>query len=415
MKIVIAPQAFKGGLRGIEVARAMEEGVRRVYPEAETFLVPVADGGDGTLDVLVEANTLSPLMGESQRGGGTIPPTEVGGYHSGSEPPTLVWGQVARDPSPRYFETQVTGPLGEPVLATWGIMRDGLTAVIEMARASGLALVPETRQDPRTATTHGTGELIRAALDAGYREIIVGLGGSATNDGGVGIACALGARFTDASGADIPPGGAALASLDHIDLTDLDPRLARCRIRAATDVNNPLSGPDGASAVYGPQKGATPAMVMELDAALTHYASVLRRDVGIDVRSLPRAGGAGGAGAGLVALLGAELDSGGDIVCDAVRLDERMAGADLVITGEGRLDGQTVYDKAPIVVARRTGRLGVPVVAVAGSLGPGHEAVLEHGIAAVEAAALPGMTLQEALARAYELVRDAAERVVRRT
>jgi len=385
MKIFIAPQAFKGGLRGMEVARAMEEGVRRVCPDAETVLVPVADGGDGTLEVLVEgpsvgAGDASGLSGRQRRG--------------------------------EYFQTRVTGPLGEPVLAAWGAMGDGRTAVIEMARASGLALVPPERLDPRVATTYGTGELIRAALDAGYREIIVGLGGSATNDGGAGMAQALGVRLTDDRGADISPGGAALASLERIDLGGLDPRVKECRIRAATDVNNPLCGPEGAAAVYGPQKGATPTLVEELDAALRRLAEVIRRDVGIDVLSLPRAGAAGGIGAGLVAFLGAELDSGGDIVCDAVELNRHLEGAGLVLTGEGRLDSQTIYDKAPIVVARRATAQGIPVIAVAGSLGPGYQVVLEHGITAVEAAAPATMPLQEALAHAHELVREATERAL---
>ena len=370
MKIVIAPQAFKGGLRGMEAARAMEEGVRRVYPDAQTVLVPVADGGDGTLDALVDAS---------------------GG---------------------RYFQARVTGPLGEPVVASWGVMGDGRTAVIEMAQASGLVLVTAGRRDPRLATTYGTGELVRAALDAGYREIIVGLGGSATNDGGAGMVQALGARLTDARAEEIPPGGAALARLESIDLRGMNPRLKECRIRAATDVTNPLCGPEGASAVYGPQKGATRAVVKELDAALRRFGQVIRRDVGVDVLALPRGGAAGGMGAGLVALLGARLDSGGEIVCDAVGLDRHMEWATLVLTGEGRLDGQTAYDKAPIVVARRAGALGIPVITVAGSLGPGYEVVLEHGVTMVEAATPADMPLQEAMAHAYDLVRDATERAV---
>jgi len=382
MKIVIAPQAFKGGLRGMEVARAMEEGVRRVYPDAEAVLVPVADGGDGTLEVLVEG----PPMGEG----------------------------VARASGGRYFQEQVTGPLGEPVEAMWGVMADEQTAVIEMARASGLALVPAERRDPRIATTYGTGELVRAALGAGYREIIVGLGGSATNDGGAGVAQALGARLTDAAGRELPPGGAALARLERIDLGGMDPRLKACRIRAATDVNNPLCGPEGASVVYGPQKGATPAMVRGLDEALARFAEVIQRDAGIDVLALPRTGAAGGMGAGLVALLGAQLESGGEVVCDVLGLNEHLEGAALVLTGEGHLDGQTVYDKAPIVVVHRARERDVPVVAVAGALGPGYEAVLEHGIATVEAATPSSIPLQEALARAHELARDATERAVRR-
>ena len=382
MKIVIAPQAFKGGLRGIEAARAMETGVRRVYPDAHTVMVPVADGGDGTLEALV---------GDPDQGG-------PNGQLSGG----------------RYFRTRVTGPLGDPVEASWGVMPNGQTAVVEMARASGLALVPSGRRDPRNATTYGTGELIRAALDSKYRHIIVGLGGSATNDGGVGIAQALGARFMDGKGKDLPFGGAALARLARIDLTGIDFRLKECRIRAATDVNNPLCGPEGAAAVYGPQKGATPPVVNQLDGALRRYAGVILQDLGVDVLELPRAGAAGGAGAGLAAFLDARLESGGEVVCDALGLDNHLEEAALVVTGEGRMDGQTVYDKAPIVVAHRAQRKGIPVVAVAGTLGAGYEAVLEHGIVAVEADTPHEMPLDQALSRAYELVANATERAVKR-
>ena len=376
IKIVIAPQAFKGGLGAREAAQAMQEGVLHVLPDADTALVPVADGGDGTLETMV---------GEALVGSGG-----------------------------RYFERRVAGPLGEPVTARWGVIAGGRTAVIEMARASGLVLVPEGKLDPRLTSSYGTGELIGAALDEGCREIIVGLGGSATNDGGAGMAQALGASLTDASGAELPHGGAALGRLEHIELSNLDPRLKETRVLAATDVTNPLCGPEGASAVYGPQKGATPDMVMELDAALERYANVVRQDLGIEVLSLPGAGAAGGMGAGLVAVLGAEIVSGAALVCDTVGLDDHMAGAGLVITGEGLLDGQTVYNKAPMEVARRAIARGVPVIMVAGALGPGHEAVLEQGVTMVEAAAPDHMPLDEALSRAYELVRDAAERAVRR-
>ena len=355
----------------MEAARAMEEGVLRALPEAETTLVPVADGGDGTLEALVGS----------------------GG---------------------RYLESVVSGPLGERVKARWGITAGGRTAVIEMARASGLVLVQEGKKDPRLTSSYGTGELIGAALDERCREIIVGLGGSATNDGGAGMAQALGASLTDALGAELPRGGAALGRLERIDLSNLDPRVKETRILAATDVTNPLCGPEGASAVYGPQKGATPDMAVELDSALERFAGVVRHDLGIDVMSMSGAGAAGGMGAGLVALVGAEIVSGAALVCDTVGLNDQLAGAGLVITGEGTLDGQTVYNKAPMEVARRAIARGVPVIVVAGALGPGHEAVLERGVTAVEAATPDHMPLEEALSRAYELVRDAAERAVRR-
>ena len=371
VNIVIAPQAFKGSLGVLDAARAMAEGVRRAAPQAETLLVPVADGGDGTLEALVGSKG-------------------------------------------RYFATAATGPLGEPIAdAAWGVMPHQAIAVIEMARASGLALVPPERRDPRLATTHGTGELILSALEAGYRDIIVGLGGSATNDGGTGMARALGARFLDAARNTLPPGGAALARLDSIDLQGLDRRLKSTRLRGAADVLNPLCGPQGATRVYGPQKGATAEMLEELDGALLHSAQIIRRDLGIDILDLPGAGAAGGTGAGVVSLLGGQLLPGADLVCDAVGLDDYLARADLAFTGEGRLDGQTLYNKAPLVVTRQSKSRGVPVIAIAGSLGPGYEAVLEHGITGVEIASTPDLPETEALARAYDLVRDAAERAMR--
>ncbi|MBI4340023.1 MAG: glycerate kinase [Chloroflexi bacterium] len=372
------------------------------------MLLPVADGGDGTLEALV---------GDAV----DIPPSPLGKRVTGLGLPSPLTGEgqdrgdlAAHSHGGRLFHATVLGPLGDYVDAPWGVMADGSTAVVEMARASGLALVGEERRVPLVATSYGTGQLIRAALDAGYRRIIIGLGGSATNDGGAGIAQALGARLLDAAGQELPSGGAALARLAHVDLGGLDPRLKTCRLLAATDVTNSLCGPEGASAVYGPQKGATPAMVDELDAALRRFGEIIQRDLGVDVLSLPRMGAAGGAGAGLYALLGAVVDSGADIVCDALGLEAHLSGAAFAVVGEGRMDGQTVYNKAPIVVARRARALGVPVVAVAGSLGPGWQAVLEHGIALAEGAAPEGMPLAEAMARSHELLADAAERAGRK-
>ena len=355
----------------MEAARAIQRGVLRVCPDAENVLMPVADGGDGTLEVLVGS--------------------------SGS-----------------CFEAQVTGPLGEPVRAQWGMMPDGKTAVIEMARASGLALVPPERRDPRITTSYGAGELIRVALDKGCREIIIGVGGSATNDAGAGMAQALGARLTYDEGKQLRFGGAALSGLSRIELGSMDTRLRECRIRVAADVNNPLCGPLGAAEVYGPQKGATAEMVDLLDSALGRFAEIVERDLGVDLINMPGAGAAGGAGGGLVALLGAQLESGATLVCDALHLEEHLQGADLVIVGEGRMDDQTVYNKAPIVAAQRARKLGLPVIAVAGLLGEGYQAVFQHGISAVESAAPPALPLNEALQRAGELVAEAAERVVRR-
>ncbi len=371
MKIVIAPQAFKGSISALEAASAMSEGVRRVLSDAETVLVPVADGGDGTLETLVEST------------GGEVRSSEV------------------------------TGPLGEPVTAEWGALGDGHTAVVEMARTSGLALVPIEKRDPLVTTTYGLGEAIGQALDAGFRSFIVGIGGSATNDGGVGMAQALGIRLVDSNGRQLPYGGAALAQLDRIDMDDLDSRVRESEFSVASDVNNPLTGPEGASAVYGPQKGATPEMVAQLDAALGHLAEVVKRDLGIEIDDVPGAGAAGGLGGGLIAFLNERLRPGVDIVLDAVGLDGHLDGADLVITGEGQLDFQTVYNKAPIGVAWRAKARGIPVVAISGSLGRGFSDVHEQGIDAVLAITSAPMTLEESTERATELVAAATEQALR--
>ena len=371
MKIVIAPQGFKAGLSGLEAAEAIARGVLAAVPDAETVLAPVADGGDGTLNALVDATG----------------------------------GQV--------FTSVVTGPLGQALEARWGVMGDGATAVIEMALASGLALVPQRRRNPRVTTTAGTGEILKEALDRGYTRIIVGLGGSATNDGGAGMASALGARFLDASRSPLPSGGGALARLDRIETAGLHPALEDATIIAATDVTNPLCGPDGASAVFGPQKGANPDMVRELDAALFNYARVVARDLGRDVSEQPGAGAAGGLGAGLMAFTGATLQSGIDMVCEVLGFDEALQGADLVITGEGRADHSTIFNKAPVGVARHAQAHGVPTVLLAGSLGPGHEELYDHGLAAVVCIADRPMSFEVSLSRSAELLEAATESALR--
>ena len=371
MKVVIAPQTFKGSISALEVAGAMSEGVRRIIGEAETVLVPVADGGDGTLETLVEASA----------------------------------GKVNT--------SEVTGPLGGTVTASWGAMGDGNTSVIEMARTSGLALVPTEKRNPLLATTYGLGEVIARALDAGFRSYIIGIGGSATNDGGAGMAQALGVRLLDAEGGDLPFGGAALARLHRIDMSGLDSRIGQSRLSVACDVNNPLTGPEGASAVYGPQKGATPDMVAQLDAALAHMSDVAKRDIGADINDVPGAGAAGGLGGGLIAFLNGSLRPGVDIVLDAVGLDKHLESADLVITGEGCLDYQTVYDKAPIGVARRAKARGIPVSAISGSLGERHTEVHRHGIDAASAITHAPMGLDESSARAHELIAAATEQALR--
>ncbi len=371
MKIVIAPQSFKGSVSALEAAQAIARGVLAAEPEAETVLVPVADGGDGTLSALVES---------------------TGG---------------------QFFRSIVTGPLGQAVEATWGVMGDGRSAVIEMAQASGLVLVPPRRRDPRITTSRGTGEVLKEALDKGFTRIIVGLGGSATNDAGVGMAGALGAKFLDAEGRPLPNGGAALARLAHIDISGLHPKLADCTVIGATDVTNPLCGPTGASAVYGPQKGATPEMIVQLDQALMNFASIAQRDLGKDVWDRPGAGAAGGLGAGLMAFAGAELRSGIDMVCDVLGFDGHLEGADLVITGEGRADISTTYDKAPVGVARRAQVRGVPTILLAGSLGRGYQELYHHGISGIVCIADRPMKFERSLALSGELLEAAAERTIR--
>lgn len=371
MRIVIAPDSFKECASAEEVAGALAAGFRRALPTAELALVPMADGGEGTVDALVAAT-----------GGSTV-------------------------------EVEVPGPLGERVHARYGLLGDGCTAVIEMAAASGLALIPRTRRDPRITTTYGTGELMRHALDGGMRRLILGIGGSATNDGGAGMAQALGFSCTNEQGEELPPGGAALAQLSRIDGSRAHPALAACEVLVACDVDNPLCGPKGASRVYGPQKGATPDLALELDAALRHFGDIVEDQLGVAVLDMPGAGAAGGLGAGLVAFTGGTLRPGVEVVAEACNLAERMKGADLVITGEGRLDGQTVFGKTPVGVARIAKTQGIPVIAVAGSLGDGYETVYDHGIDAALAICSGPMDLSEAVARSPALLSDAGETIAR--
>ncbi len=371
MKVVIAPQSFKGSISALDAAKAMEKGLLRVVPDAETVLAPVADGGDGTLETLVEAT------------GGEV------------------------------RSTTVTGPVGKTVTAEWGALGDGRTAVIEMARTSGLALLSRTERDPLRATTYGLGEVIREAFDAGFRSFIVGIGGSATNDGGAGMAQALGVRLLDEAGNDLPRGGEALANLQRIDMSGLDERAREARFSVACDVSNPLTGPEGASAVYGPQKGAAPDQVERLDAALKNFARIVERDAGTSIDAVPGSGAAGGLGGGMMAFLQGSLRPGIDIVLDHVGLDEQLGGADLVITGEGQLDFQTVYNKAPIGVARRAKQRNIPVIAICGSLGQGFEDVHPEGIDAAASILCAPMTLDEASARAGDLIADAVAEAMR--
>jgi len=345
LKIVIAPDSFKESLTALEVANAIEQGFKRVFPDASYVKVPLADGGEGTVQAMVDAC------------GGDI------------------------------IKLSVSGPLGDEAEAFYGLLGDGQTAVIEMAAASGLQLVPAEKRNPLLTSSFGTGELILDALNKGARKIILGLGGSATNDGGAGMMTALGARFLTAAGQAVSNGGQGLAEIAHIDISQLDTRLADIRFDVASDVDNPLCGSKGASAVFGPQKGATPEMVRRLDGNLDHYAKQLRALTGKDVRDIKGAGAAGGMGAAVLA----------EIVMETVGLAEKVAGASLVITGEGRIDSQTIHGKTPVGVARVAKAAGCRVIGIAGSLSDDHEIVYEHGLDAVFSIVPGPMDLPEAL------------------
>ena len=369
MKIVIAPDSYKESLSALEVATAIEQGFREIFPDAHYVKLPVADGGEGTVEAMVAATQ-----------GGII-------------------------------KVRVTGPLGENAEGFYGLSGDEQSAFIEMAAASGLEMVPPSSRNPLKTTSWGTGELIRHALDAGVKHIIIGIGGSATNDGGAGMVQALGAKLLDAEDNPIGMGGGELEKLARIDISELDTRLANCRIEVACDVTNPLTGKEGASAVFGPQKGATPEMIARLDDSLAHYAKIIARDLDIDVLNLEGGGAAGGMGAALYAFCGAELRQGIEIVTDALHLDNHVADADLVITGEGRIDSQTIHGKVPVGVAKVAKRYNKPVIGIAGSLTADVGVVHEHGIDAVFSVIYTVCTLEEALKNAEENVRMAARNI----
>ena len=369
MKIVIAPDSYKESLSALEVATAIEQGFREIFPDAHYVKLPVADGGEGTVEAMVAATQ-----------GGII-------------------------------KVRVTGPLGENAEGFYGLSGDEQSAFIEMAAASGLEMVAPSLRNPLKTTSWGTGELIRHALDAGVKHIIIGIGGSATNDGGAGMVQALGAKLLDAEDNPIGMGGGELEKLARIDISELDTRLASCRIEVACDVTNPLTGKEGASAVFGPQKGATPEMIARLDDSLAHYAKIIARDLDIDVLNLEGGGAAGGMGAALYAFCGAELRQGIEIVTDALHLDNHVADADLVITGEGRIDSQTIHGKVPVGVAKVAKRYNKPVIGIAGSLTADVGVVHEHGIDAVFSVIYTVCTLEEALKNAEENVRMAARNI----
>ncbi len=367
MRILLAPQEFKGSLTAIEAARAMTLGVRDALPQAEIVEAPMSDGGPGLVDAMLAA-----------KGG-------------------------------RRIDVHCADPLMRPVVASFALLSHG-TAVIEMAAASGLVLLREHERDPLIATTYGTGELIRASLDHAPREIIVGVGGSATVDGGAGAVRALGVRLVDEYGGDLPQGGAALANLARVDASGLDPRVRTTRIRIACDVTNPLIGSEGAAVVFGPQKGASPDGVRILDNALRNLAGVLEGEFGRDVAALPGSGAAGGLPAALVAMLDATIEPGFDLVDEVTGLDAKVAAADIVITGEGRLDSQTAYGKTASGVARLARQHGKRVGVIAGHVDESY--VPDGEFYAVEDLRSDGTTLEQSMAGATELVRAAARRIV---
>jgi len=368
MNIVIATDSFKGCCTTLEAAAEFKRGILRVFPNARINIIPIADGGEGTVSAVLSAL------------GGSLKPVRV------------------------------KGPLGEETEAVFGIASGG-RAVLEMAAASGLTLV--TKKDPMRASTYGTGELIKAALDSGCTDIYIGIGGSATNDGGAGMAEALGVRFADKNGRPVPPGGGSLHLIDTIDISNVDKRLNNASITVMSDVTNPLCGENGASAVYGPQKGATPEQVKLLDSNLEHLARKVREQLHTDFANTPGAGAAGGLGFGLMAFTGAKLRSGIEAILDLAGFDALARDADLIITGEGNLDAQSAMGKVLSGIARRAKAYGKPVIAIAGGIGKGAERIYEHGIDAAISSTCRPMTVEEAVAAAGELLAGAAERAMR--
>lgn len=358
MKIIIAPDSYKESLTAMQVASAIEAGFKQMLPDATYIKLPMADGGEGTVQSLVDASN----------------------------------GNI---------ETcMVSAPLGEQVEAFYGLMGDKKTAIIEMAAASGLHLVKPELRNPLLTTSYGTGELIKAVLDKGFEHIIIGIGGSATNDAGIGMAQALGVKMLDKNGQPIASGGGAIANLATIDCSEMDSRLTKIKLEIACDVDNPLCGPKGASVVFGPQKGATAEMIATLDNNLAHYADILKQQLGKDIINVEGAGAAGGMGATLLALFNASLRPGIDIVMDAVNLDQIVSDANLVITGEGRIDSQTIHGKTPVGVARTAKKYNLPVIGIAGCLSDDCDVVYDHGIDSVFSAVPAAISLEAALEKA---------------
>jgi glycerate kinase len=371
LKIAIAPDSFKGNMTSLQAAGRIEKGLRKVLKGVSVTKISVADGGEGTVQAIVDS---------------------TGG---------------------KFIKRTVANPLKRKVKATFGVTGDGKTAVIEMAEASGLALLKPAQRNPMKTTTFGTGELIRHALDLGAKKILVGIGGSATTDGGMGMAKALGVKFLDKKGKQLKDCGGALKDLATIDMSGLDPRLSKVAVEVACDVDNPLTGPKGAAQVYGPQKGASPAEVKQLDKNLLLLAKIIKRDLGKNILKVPGSGAAGGLGAGLMAFLDGELRPGIDIVIDSVKLRKRVKGCDLVITGEGRMDGQTIYGKTPAGVAKVAKEQGIPVIAICGCLGDGVHKVHTIGIDAYFCTLQSSIDESEIPAKGPGWLTDSAEQIAR--
>lgn len=374
MKIIVAPDSFKGSMTSIQAADAIEKGIKKAAfsckKNVEVIKVPMADGGEGTVEAIVSAN---------------------GG---------------------RIIETEVLDPLGRQIKSFFGLLPDN-TAVIEMAAASGLNLLSAKERDPMKTTSYGTGQLIKVALDYGCRQIIIGLGGSATNDGGVGMCQALGVRFLDKEGKEIGFGGGELSKIAKIDISSLDSRINEADITIASDVDNPLCGPNGASAVYGPQKGASPEMVDVLDENLKHFATVVHEQLGINILNVPGSGAAGGMGASLMAFCGAKLHSGINLVMGLVRMEEKIKEADMVITGEGSTDYQTLFGKVPFGIAKIAKKYNKPVVCISGALVEGYEKLYNEGIQALFSIVNRPMSLEEAMDKGEELLTKVTENIFR--
>ena len=370
-KILIAPDGFKESLKAIEVAKSMEIGVKKVWPKIETKLLPVADGGDGTMETII-------------------------GQSNG-----------------KIYNSMVTDPLGRKIVAEWGGIESKNIAVIEIAKSSGLSLLTEEERNPLITSTRGAGQLIKEALDLGYKEIIIGVGGSATNDGGIGMLSELGVKFYNSEKKEIGDGGNALIDLEYIDTSKLDNRIKNTSIIVACDVSNPLCGPKGASAIFGPQKGATPQMVSKLDKALMNYAKIIKKDLDIDIINYPGSGASGGLGAAFMAFFGARLRLGADIVLDLLDIDTQLKDSNLVIVGEGQFDRSTIFNKAPISVAHRAKSIGIPVLGIAGSLGAGFNEIHNHGIDSMFSLVNRPMSMNDAVSNSKRLIEIATEQACR--